>query len=159
MRRRDLFKSAAAFPAAALAQQPDWKPLTLDAHQNDTVIALTDILIPATDTPGAKDARVNRYIDLFLTDGPEEQRTSFLAGLAWLDKYSREQKGTTFRSLSRDAQTEIVKALSQPNAPKPGAAFFSQAKRATVSIYYATEVGHKELNKGGRVPKSFACTA
>lgn len=159
MRRRDLFKSAAAVPAAALAQQADWKPLTFDAHQNETVVALTDILIPATDTPGAKDAKVNRYLDLLLTDGPGEQRESFLAGLAWLDRYSREQKGNTFRALSRDAQTDIVRALSEPNAPKPGAAFFSQAKRATVSIYYATEAGHRELNKGGRVPKSFACTA
>jgi len=43
---------------------PGWKPLFLDAHQNETLIVLSDLILPATDTPGAKEALVNRYIDL-----------------------------------------------------------------------------------------------
>jgi hypothetical protein len=142
----------------ALAQT-DWKPLTLDAHQNETVIAVTDILIPSTDTPGAKDARVNRYIDLFLTDGPGEQRAAFVEGLAWLDGFSRDRHGKTYKLLSRDQQVAVLTALDGESAPKPGADFFRLAKRLTVQIYYATEIGQKELNKGGRVPASFACQA
>src|SRR5207237_10728956 len=33
---------------------PGWKPLFLDAHQNETLIVLSDLILPATDTPGAK---------------------------------------------------------------------------------------------------------
>jgi hypothetical protein len=37
-------------PAAA------WKPGLFDDHENETVIALIDLIIPATDTPGPKAA-------------------------------------------------------------------------------------------------------
>ena len=40
---------------------------TLNPHQNDTVVAMIDQIIPETDTPGAKGARVNEFIDLILT--------------------------------------------------------------------------------------------
>src|SRR2546426_3964446 len=84
MNRRDLLKlgaSAAAVPAAGLAQQHDehatpaqkvakaateWRPELLDDHQNQTVMVLVDLIIPATDTPGAKAALVNRHIDHLL---------------------------------------------------------------------------------------------
>jgi hypothetical protein len=39
---------------------PSWKPFFLDEHQNETLIILSDLIIPATDTPGAKEALVNR---------------------------------------------------------------------------------------------------
>jgi hypothetical protein len=35
----------------------DWKPKFLDAHQTETVQTIGDLLIPATDTPGAKAAQ------------------------------------------------------------------------------------------------------
>jgi hypothetical protein len=64
---------------------PGWKPLFLDEHQNETLIVLSDLMIPATDTPGAKEALVNRYIDLVLAaEAPETQR-GFLNSLGYLD--------------------------------------------------------------------------
>ncbi len=157
MNRRDLLWSAAALPAAALGQQADWKPLTFDAHQNATVIALTDLIIPATDTPGAKDANVNRYIDLFLTDGADRERIAFLEGLGWLDRFARDTHGETFVECSREQQTGLLKTMEAAGAPKTGADFFRTVKRMTAQIYYNTALGFRELNKGGRVPKSFAC--
>ncbi|HBY60872.1 MAG TPA: hypothetical protein DEH78_13700, partial [Solibacterales bacterium] len=73
-----------------------WKPQVFDAHQNETVVVLTELIIPATDTPGAKAALVNRYLDLLLADGPAPQRESFLAGLAWLDGYALRQHAKPF---------------------------------------------------------------
>ncbi len=49
---------------AAFLTDPDWKPAFLNDHQNETLIVLSDVVIPATDTPGAKAALVNRYLDL-----------------------------------------------------------------------------------------------
>jgi hypothetical protein len=55
---------------------------TLNPHQNATVVLMSEIIIPETDTPGAKGARVNEFIDVILTDWAiEEDRNNFLAGL------------------------------------------------------------------------------
>ena len=60
---------------------------TLDSHQNDTVVAMIDLIIPETDTPGAKGARVNEFIDVILTEwANDEERRNFLNGLADVDK-------------------------------------------------------------------------
>src|SRR5438874_12786561 len=64
---------------------PGWKPLFLDEHQNETLIVLSDLIIPATDTPGAKEALVNRFIDLVLAAESSEAQRSFLNSLGYLD--------------------------------------------------------------------------
>src|SRR6267142_1143170 len=63
---------------------------TLNPHQNDTVVAMIDQIIPATDTPGAKGARVNEFIDVILTEWATlEERDHFIEGLEDIDKQSQ----------------------------------------------------------------------
>src|SRR6266545_6783778 len=62
-----------------------WKPAVLTPAQNATVITLSELIIPQTDTPGAKAARVNEFIDNVLAHAKPEEREKFLAGLAWID--------------------------------------------------------------------------
>ena len=57
----------------------NWKPVFLDEHQNETLIILSDLIIPATDTPGAKEALVNRYIDLVMAAETHENQKTFWA--------------------------------------------------------------------------------
>ena len=162
MHRRDLLKlGLTALPATipvAWAQQaakPDWRPSVLDDHQNETVIVLTELIIPATDTPGAKAARVNRYIDLFLRDGEARQRERFIAGLNWLDGHSLREHSHPFLRCTPAQQTAMLTAMSQGG---PGRDFFRSMKSLTSRIYYNTQIGFQELNKGGRVPKTFGCS-
>jgi hypothetical protein len=164
MDRRDVLKLGATFVAipavipSAWAQQaakPDWRPSVLSAHQNDTVIALTDLVIPSTDTPGAKAAHVNRYIDLFLRDGSLDQCEAIVGGLAWLDAYAIREHGHAFVKCSPADQVAMLTALDEGTGA--GHSFFRQIKSLTSKIYYATEIGTQELNKGGRVPASFGC--
>lgn len=59
--------------ADAKAAVPDWAPEYLDAHQNETLIALSERIVP-----GSTKAQVNRFIDLLLTvDSQESQRNSW----------------------------------------------------------------------------------
>jgi len=160
MDRRNLLQLAAvAAPGSALAQisvTPDWKPETFDAHQNETVIALSELIIPATDTPGAKAALVNRWMDRLLGVAPQEQKDAFLGGLGWLDGHSIDRHKKPFVRLTEAEQVAILKELDASSSG-PGAQFFRLAKGLTSRIYYATEIGMRELNKGGRVPSTLTC--
>jgi len=162
MKRRDLLKlgaSAATAPVAfaqqSIVPQSTWTPQLFDAHQNETVVALTERIIPATDTPGAKAAFVNRHLDRLLHDGPAADQQRFLEGLAWLDGYAIREHAKPFVRCSESEQIAMLEALD--TGAGPGHQFFRLAKSLTASTYYATEIGFKEMNKGGRVPASFAC--
>ena len=175
MKRREVLEigvAAAALPAVLHAQRPhpeevselpdkaDWKPQIFDDHQNQTVIALIDLIIPATDTPGAKAANVNRYIDLYLHDGPDVERTRFLEGLAWLDGYAIRAHSHSFLGCATADQIAILAAIDANQSPDldPGHRFFRMIKSMTAGIYYNTRAGFEEMNKGGRVPSTFGCT-
>ncbi len=179
MNRRELFRigasSAAALAVAGEAEgqhahpvnnastlaasDSAWKPSVFDTHQNETVIALTELIIPETDTPGAKAALVNRYIDLMLRDGDGAARDRFIDGLNWLDGYAIRSAGSPFVRLPEARQVAILETLDTSNdsSLQAGNQFFRSVKALCARIYYATEIGFKELNKGGRVPSGFGC--
>ncbi|MBI1357733.1 MAG: hypothetical protein GC160_25625 [Acidobacteria bacterium] len=178
MKRRDLFKTATlgfGAAAAASAQQhvhvteiapapaattsEPWAPQVLDAHQNETVIQLSELIIPTTDTPGGKAAKVNEWVDLYLHDLAEDKGHSFLMGLGWLDGYALQLHKEPFIKLSEAQQVKILETLdgAKDEDLAPGAAFFKDMKRLTVQGYYTSKIGIAELNKGG-VPETFACT-
>src|SRR4029077_19397900 len=93
---------------------PGWKPLFLDEHQNETLIVLSDLIIPATDTPGAKEALVNRYIDLVLAAETPETQRAFLNSLGYLDGESMRRFKAAFRYLSREDQDILLHGLAYP---------------------------------------------
>lgn len=181
MNRRQLFKSAvlgAGAAASAAAQErvhvhlesiapaqaaamadADWKPEVLDAHQNETVIVLGELIIPETDTPGAKAANVNRWVDLYLKDLSDDHGHAFLMGLGWLDGHALDQHGKPFIKLTEAQQIAILEKLdgAQEDDLKTGAELFEKMKELTVQGYYTSKIGIAELNKNG-VPDTFACT-
>lgn len=144
--------------AAASAAAP-WTPAILDEHQNATVIQLSELIIPTTDTPGAKDAKVNEWVDLYLKDLAEDKGHSFIMGLGWLDGYSNQKHGKPFVGLSEPQQIAVLEELDGATADEllPGKAFFNEIKRLTVQGYYTSRIGIAELNKDG-VPSTYACT-
>ena len=151
--------AAAAAAAAEAGEAGAWKPLLFDSHQNETVVALADLIIPATDTQGAKAANVNAYIDLVLNDGDAEARNSFLQGLGWLDGYAVRKHGKPFAECRETQQAALLESLDESPFPglRAGAGFFTQVKRLTIEGYYTSKIGIDELNKSG-VPETYGCT-
>ena len=160
--RREALKAGVGLVSIAAMAQPNaatWTAQTLDEHQLATVEVLGELIIPATDTPGAKAALVHRYVDLFLTDGPDAQRVRFLEGLSWLDGYTHEKFQKPFIKLSDADKIQVLQILDRDSefGVGQGHQFFRITKSLVSSIYYNTEIGYKELNKGGRVPTSYGC--
>lgn len=151
---------------ASLQPDPNWKPLFFDAHQNETVVVLTELVIPETDTPGAKAALVNRYIDLALNEEESDKQKSFIEGLAWIDGCSLKLHGKPFLQLSPEQQTALLTPLADPDnknpEDRPGVEFFQELKDFTIFAYYTSQVGmEKELHyDGGEYHTEFpgACT-
>ncbi|MFI5183217.1 MAG: gluconate 2-dehydrogenase subunit 3 family protein [Vicinamibacteria bacterium] len=144
----------AAGPAPAAAA--DWTPKVLNAHQNETVIALSEAIIPQTETAGAKAALVNRFVDAVLEDADVHERKEFTRGLAWLDERSQEMFGADFVAAAADQQTALLTIMSAGKgksvADQIGSEFFRAIKSMTITGYYTSEIGMKEeLGDDGQV--------
>jgi hypothetical protein len=140
---------------AAIAAQ-EWTPRVLNPQQNETIIALTELIIPQTETPGAKAARVNRFIDAVLQRAKPADRDSFLRGLTWMDERSRTQFRTDFVAATPAQQTEFLTTLSKGDGEtaelRAGVQFFRAIKSMTIDGYYTTEIGlRQELGDNGQL--------
>ena len=131
-----------------------WTPAALDSHQNETVVLLSESIIPETDTPGAKAAKVNEFIDAVVADAAPSERETFLSGLIWLDTRSRDLFGAEFIGCQPEQQGALLTILASPvntsAADQPGVEFFQAIKAMTITGYYTSEVGMKtELGEDG----------
>ncbi|MCY3775736.1 MAG: gluconate 2-dehydrogenase subunit 3 family protein [Candidatus Aminicenantes bacterium] len=142
-------------PAAAAAQGAGeaWKPGFLTPDQVELVATLAEIIIPETDTPGARAARVHEHIDLVLSHETEQVRKTFLEGLAEVGRLSLVRYGKAFVRLSLEDQEALLSRLAEPDQPEEGAGhrFFRDLRRRTVFAYYTSREGiHQELGYQGK---------
>ena len=178
MQRRELFRllgagvALPAFDSNLLAMFQDAQPKsgytlrTLNPHQNATLVILTDLIIPETDTPGAKAVRVNEFIDLILTEwAHEDERQRFMAGFAEVDQLSNALFAKDFVDVTPVQQAAVITELDQHlaverenerNSPyvrrrrynQLSNSFFASVKYMTLYGYYTSEIGFtKELGK------------
>ena len=144
----------------------NWKPEFFDAHQNETLIVLTELILPATDTPGAKAALVNQYIDLKYTEETPENKEAILQALGWFDGRSLSLHTKPFVSLTEVQQQVILESVAKPASSAPeneaGVQAFELIKGLTIFGYYTSEIGlDQELRyEGDRYNVSYpgACT-
>jgi Gluconate 2-dehydrogenase subunit 3 len=185
MERRDVLKllgsatalSALPLEALTLIQQASAQVAqstalrTLDPHQNATVTTISELIIPATDTPGAKAAKVNEFIDLLLTEWFDPAETKeFLAGLTDVDACSQQKFSAAFVDCTPVQQAEVLKQLDaaamdfaaeqkqavRMNAAPPPMNFFYQLKKLTLAGYYTSEIGFSQELGRTIIPPSHA---
>lgn len=138
------------------ASAPAWSPSVLTPRQNEAVIALSELIIPATDTPGAKAALVNRFVDHALSTADAKERSEFIRGLTWLDDRCRARAGRDVAGATAAELTSVLTALAAEGATAPddapGVAFFRAIKSMTITGYYTSEIGlRQELGDDGRM--------
>jgi gluconate 2-dehydrogenase gamma chain len=145
----------AADPAGAR-----WAPRTLSPEQGAMVLTIGEIILPETDTPGARAAQVDRFIDAMLTDYyPEADRRRFLAGLERVEARAQSAFGARFGALPAERQLRLVQALNRqafaersgPTAPAEQAASAAAAPTSPVVADNAVQSGdeHTQPTVGG----------
>src|SRR5437016_6550336 len=91
----------------------------LDPHQSETVATIAELIIPTTDTPGARAAQVHRFIDLLLAEwASDDERAQFLKGLADVDARARTAFGGDFLSAT-DAQRGTILRSEEHTSETP----------------------------------------
>ena len=125
------------------------------ADQLSLVSEIAETILPATDTPGAKDAKVGEFVELMLKDCyyPKDQN-SFMHGLGELskkgflgasqverEKLLTEAEDYAYRFKEETAQKRNQAKESQQSFDEPGVPFFSLMKELTLLGYFTSEPG------------------
>lgn len=179
MERRELLKLIAVLTGSAMiggevflagCKTPVKKGTGLFSEsQIATLDEVGETILPATDTPGAKAAKIGEFMNVFVTDcyRPGQQKT-FLDGLYKLDEISKKQFGKPFIDITPGERTKVLMVF-EPEAkefnqqlklreePAREAAklalqefigepehFYTMMKQLTVFGYFTSEIGAKQ---------------
>ncbi len=127
----------------------DWTPSFLSGDELQLVAEISEMILPKTDTPGAKDAQCDRYIDtaLFVFAKSEEQE-DFRKKLHIFDDKAKEKFAKAFLALNQNEKEKILDLVvadmkTFEAAKKEGKHIFRHLKELTISGYCTSEVGVK----------------
>lgn len=132
---------------AAAAQTLTWTPQALTADQARLVDVVAELIIPATDTPGAREAGVPQFIDRALANYcGKAQAERLRGGLARMDADARAAHGAAFVALTPQQQVELLtvydREASAVRSQTPDDAHFFVVLEDLVTVgYFTSEPG------------------
>jgi len=136
---------AAEAPAGAMAPGFAATHTVLTADQRSLVAAISERIIPTTDTPGAIAAGVPAYIEMLLADWYEPTAThAFMTGLGVLEGHARVQFNRPFAGLAPEEQDLVLTQAMTGRISGLAGNFFEHCRQLTVMGYYTSEVGCKQ---------------
>lgn len=146
-----------ALPASALGQTTlPWTPRALTAAQAQVLEAAVDLIVPATDTPGAREAGVARFIDRAMTNFYDPDQVKRLTdGLDLMQADALAAYGTGFAALDARRQTELLTRYDAEAARLPQSHFFALMKQATLVGFFTSETGATKTLRYDPVPGEY----
>jgi hypothetical protein len=128
----------------------------LNEHELETIAVLCDLILPANAEFGAaSDAGVVDFIDFIVKDMPNQQ-LPIRGGIAWLDAHSNRLHNLEFKKLTEEQQKAICDTIAFPGKTAPdlihGEKFFTRMRNLTLTGYYTSEMGVKDLGYKGNSP-------
>jgi len=177
------FACAEHTQGAAQGTAKVYQPLFLSSRHFQLVEHLADMIIPADDAPGAKEAGVAEFIDFMLANrvpveskidirstpdairAGEDAQIRFLGGLNWLNSRSHSEFGHEFLDCTAEQQRSLLESLAYKSKFIPtterGREFFQMVRDYTVAGFYTTKIGLEVLGYPGLRtvwPKMPGCT-
>jgi len=128
----------------------------LNENEMSLLTTLCDIILPASDTAGsASDADVPEFINFICKDMPS-LKIPVQGGLAWMNNEAMKRFAKSFTDSSTADQMKIVDDIAYPEKIKDGmeqgAAFFDRLRSLTLTGYYTSRIGIKDLGYAGNRP-------
>jgi len=136
---------AKAFAAEAAPAGFTASHAVLTADQRTLIAAVSECIMPTTDTPGAIAAGVPQYIEMMLADWYEPtDRNEFMNGLGILEGHCRVQFERPFAGLAPEEQNLVLTQAMMGKVPGLAGNFFEHCRQLTLSGYYTSEIGCKQ---------------
>jgi len=142
----------------------NYTPVNLSETHFQAIATIADIIIPETDTPGAKEAGVAQFIDVAMGSYFErDDYDRFIGGMNVINQDSNERYQIPFAELDELRQTQIVTVMDQKafDALEAGEKpqFFTTLKQLVLLGYYMSEVGATEELRYLRAPGRYEGSA
>lgn len=133
-------RAATGQPAAMINDGPPSVGV-FTAEQRALVTALSERVIPTTDTPGAIAAGVPYFIEKLLADWAlPEDKEPILAGLGEIEERSRKDYGVAAATATPEQQDALLTLAMNDELPG-GADFFDNFRQLVITGYYTSEIG------------------
>ncbi len=122
-------------------------------HKRDLLAALAETIIPATNTPGAREAGVGDFIYLMINDCTDKKtQNKFLDGIKELEDYCSIHFNKSYPNCAEADQILVMKHFQQKGKPMGGIfgkaqhkllgkSFFTSLKENTAKGYCTSELG------------------
>lgn len=178
--------TALVIPAEVLAQVTTtltWTPRALSPGQARVLEVVADLIVPATDTPGAREAGVPQFVDRAVGDycSPADAQ-AIRSGLDRIEADARAAHGAAFAALKSDQQTALLRRYdveskaprtpvaavgrgetetglsNQPDpavAPPKGPRFFPVLRELVTVGYFTSELGATQAVRYDAVPGAY----
>lgn len=109
--------------------------------QRATMVALSERVIPTTDTPGAIAAKVPEFIEKMLADwSMPEDKTPIIAGLNAIEARSQSVNRVSAAKATAAQQDTLLTEAMEGVLPQ-GKAFFEPFRQLVITGYYTSEIG------------------
>lgn len=130
-------------------QNAEYRPRFFAPDEYRLVDVLADLIIPADESAGAREAGVSEFIDFMAASDPRIQ-VRLRDGLRWLEAHSLRLYGQSFLQISREEQSAILRHLAYGDQHRPreeeGRSFFALIRQYTVMGFYTSQIGMEELD-------------
>jgi gluconate 2-dehydrogenase gamma chain len=134
-----------------------YTPKALTDHEYQTLVRLTDFIIPVENgKPGAVAAGAAAWIDMLASENAQ-LKSIYTKGLAWVDEAMKTRSARDFLTGTTDQQTALLDLIAyrRNESPEldPGIQFFTMARRMTVDAFYTSEIGIADIDYRGNRPQ------
>lgn len=161
MERRDILKASAIFLGYGLVggtslavlngcaadTSEGWKPSFFTEDQIAMLAEVAERIIPRTDTPGAKDALVHRYMDeAVINNFDQDEKEMIKTGISTFDELAKEKYKKKFVQLTTEEMDAVIQQtaddakLAKANGDD-GPQLFTEIRSMVAAGYFTSEVG------------------
>lgn len=131
-------------------------PANFSADNIALLDEIAETILPRTETPGAKDAKVGEFMSVYVNDCYTlDERAIFHKGLLSLEAQSNKTYGRGFMALQPAERTAFINQLdkdARAAVAKGDVHYFTMIKQLTLFGFFSSEVGGTQVLRHIAIP-------